>query len=553
MSILKVFLRTLATIALFIAQVILSPPANAAPGDLDPSFGTGGEVITSFAEDAAAQAVAVQSDGKLVVAGWTRIGGTPTFALARYNVDGSLDSSFGTGGRLLTDFGTGSVANAVAIQPDGKIVAAGLVFGIVEDFALARYNPDGSLDPTFGTGGKLTTDFGSNDRAGSVLIQPDGKIVAAGGAEEGGILARSFSVARYSPDGSLDPTFGTGGNVSTNFGDSFGELGRAAVLQPDGKIVEVGFTLDGCCSQQDFALVRFNSDGTLDGTFGSGGKVTTDFDGQFDDAWAVAVQADGKLVAAGGAALPTGKGGFGLARYNANGSLDSTFGTAGRVIADFGPNSGQARSIELGPNGKIIAAGFAVPLSFAGDFALARFNPDGSLDPSFGTGGEVTTDFSGGSEVANGMALQADGKVVAVGVTVPSTGVAAFALARYLGEPTVTEVTIDIKPGNMVNLINLSSNGLIPVAILTTDSFGATTVDPSSVCLGDDDNPSQRDCTEAHGKGHIEDVNGDGRPDLLLHYEVSQTGIDPGDTTVCLTGKTFAGVSIEGCDSIRTR
>jgi hypothetical protein len=113
-------------------------------------------------------------------------------------------------------------------------------------------------------------------------------------------------------------------------------------------------------------------------------------------------------------------------------------------------------------------------------------------------------------------------------------------------------VLLDIKPGSSTNPIKLSSGGLIPVAILTTDSVDAASVDPSTLCFGDDDNPSQRDCTEAHGTGHIEDVNGDGRPDLLLHFKVGQTGIDPGDTTACLTGKTFAGLSIEGCDSIRT-
>ena len=162
----------------------------------------------------------------------------------------------------------------------------------------------------------------------------------------------------------------------------------------------------------------------------------------------------------------------------------------------------------------------------------------------------MTTDFASATDNAFDVAIQGDGKIVVGGATF-GAGFADFALARYQNGGALT-VSIDIKLGSSTNPINLSSGGLVPVAILTTDTFDATTVDSSTVCFGDDDNPSQRDCTEAHGKGHIEDVNGDGRPDLLLHYEVSQTGIDPGDTTACLTGKTFANVNIEGCDSIKT-
>src|SRR5262249_27544474 len=118
---------------------------------------------------------------------------------------------------------------------------------------------------------------------------------------------------------------------------------------------------------------------------------------------------------------------------------------------------------------------------------------------------------------------------------------------------SVTTVVVDIKPGSSRNLITLCSHGVIPVAILTTDTFDATTVDPSTVCFGDANNPERRDCTEVHGTGHIVDVNGDGRPDLLLHYETNQTGIEPGDTQACLNGETFDGAEVEGCDAITTR
>ena len=184
-----------------------------------------------------------------------------------------------------------------------------------------------------------------------------------------------------------------------------------------------------------------------------------------------------------------------------------------------------------------------------GDFALARYKPDGTRDASFVRGGKVTTDF-GASDAARGVAVQADGKIVAAGSTFFTTG-GDFALARYQGQGA-RAVSIDIKPGSSTNPINLSSKGVVPVAILTTDGFDASTVDPSTVCFGDDDNPGQRNCAEAHHRGHSEDVNGDGRPDLLLHYEVGGTGIDRGDTSACLTGSTFTGLAIEGCDTIET-
>jgi hypothetical protein len=174
--------------------------------------------------------------------------------------------------------------------------------------------------------------------------------------------------------------------------------------------------------------------------------------------------------------------------------------------------------------------------NFAYD-ADPAWSPDGSMI-------SFTTNRNGPNEIA---VMNADGS----GQTVISTGPDGFPDWQPL-VPSVTTVVVDIKPGSTTNPIKLSSHGLIPVAILTTDTFDATTLDPSTVCFGDDDNPAQRDCTEVHGKGHIEDVNGDGRADLLLHYETSQTGIDLGDTQACVTGKTFDGVEVQGCDTITT-
>lgn len=239
---------------------------------------------------------------------------------------GQLDPTFGTGGRVTTDFfGNNDSVNAIAIQADGKIVVAGSarrggVFTGVDEFALARYNPDGTLDSTFGTGGRVTTDFfGSGDDARAIAIQADGRIVAAGGVATGSI--RDFALARYNIDGTLDATFGTGGKVTTDFSDFIDEV-RDVVIQADGKILAVGETLARSSSTSfDFALARYNTDGTLDLTFGTKGRVTTDFMGgselfgNQDQARAVVLQADGRIVVAGSAANRDTQVDFALARY----------------------------------------------------------------------------------------------------------------------------------------------------------------------------------------------------------------------------------------------
>jgi uncharacterized delta-60 repeat protein len=539
-------------VAAILLVALLAASAQAAPGDLDTSFGIGGKVVIDFGPGSnSAAAVVLQLDGKIVAAG---TGGSGHFALARYNTDGSLDASFGGGGKVTTVVGgIFESANAVALQPDGKIVAAGgsSPDGFCCQVALARYNPDGSLDPSFDGDGKLTTFVGGATTANAVAVQGDGKILVAGSF----VFGNAFVVARFNGDGSLDRSFGSGGQVLTLF-EGFGTHATSLAIQADGKILVAGAGGAG----NDFILARYNTDGSPDTSFGSLGTIATDFGG-FDGANSVALQSDGKIVAAGGGAER-----FVLARYNADGSLDPGFGVGGRATVQFfGENIETANALAIQQNGKIVAAGQAFS-DFDPSYAIARFNSDGTLDGSFGSGGKVTTDFGSPGDVgvlcpsgrkdcsnddATGVAIQTDGNIVAVGGGGACTPSCEWTLARYLGDPAVTKVTIDIKPGSTINPIHLTANGLIPVAILTTDSFDATTVDPSTVCFGDSGHPSRRDCTAASG-GHITDVNGDGRPDLILQYEVAQTGIDSGDATACLTGKTFGGVSIEGCDLITT-
>jgi uncharacterized delta-60 repeat protein len=416
----RVFPRVVAILAFVIA---MATPGAATPGDLDPTFDGDGKVTTDFSSRDEAHAMAIQGDGKIVAVGFTGPLDGTDFALARYKTDGSLDPTFDGDGKVTTDIDSRSdTALAVALQADGKIVAAGGAFTVsgTVDFALARYNPDGSLDPTFGVGGTVTTDVavGLDDVALAVAIQADGKIVAAGDAVTL-LTPADFAVARYLPNGSLDPTFGAGGTVTTDFGDGNDDAAFAVALQQDGKIVAAGYSQSG---NYDFALARYNADGSLDATFNDDGKVTTDFAGAFDQAEAVAIQSDGRIVAAGQAFAPGSD--FALARYNSNGSLDPTFDGDGKVTTDFASDADQATEVAIDGVGKIVASGRA-RVSGAFDFALARYKADGSLDPLWGGDGKVTTDF-GSNDQANAVAIQANGRIVAAGFSSED-----FALARY--------------------------------------------------------------------------------------------------------------------------
>ncbi len=439
----KILILAYVAVAVLLAlNVTLS--ALAAPGDLDTTFSGDGKVITDFfGNPDAASAVAIQSNGKIVAAGYSNVStGNDDFGLARYNSDGTLDNNFDADGRIITDFfGNNDEANALAIQSDGKIVAAGYAdhgTGSSEDFALARYNPNGSLDTTFSGNGKVVTDFlGSGDIAEAVAIQSNGKIVAGGYAQ--GPSRYYFALARYNPDGSLDTTFGGGtGKVTTDYGND--AYGAGLTIQSDGKIVVAGFA--GVAGNTDFALARYNPNGSLDTTFSGDGKLTTDFFGNNDEANALAIQSDGKIVAAGSANNATSSNNFALARYLSDGSLDATF--SGKVTTDFGGSDG-ASAVAIQPNGKIVAVGG----TFSGavtDFALARYNPNGSLDTTFSGDGKVITDFLGNDSYASAMTIQDNGKIVAAGY-----GGNDFALTRYDGDtplpPTPTPLPPTQTPG----------------------------------------------------------------------------------------------------------
>lgn len=407
-----------------------SVSALAAPGDLDPTFGGTGKVST-FVGDSWGEgwSVAAQPDGKVVVAGFADTGDDNDFAVARFNDDGTLDPSFGGTGWVTTAIGTSDDrALDVAVQPDGRIVVAG--YGESDsgaEFAVVRYDVDGSLDQSFGGTGRVTTPVGVFSIAWSIGVQADGKIVAAGFADYGN--RTWFAVVRYDSDGSLDPTFGGTGKVTTPIlGYDFA---FSLALQANGKIVVGGYALNGVHGgvyDYDFAVVRYDGNGTLDSTFGGTGKVVTPIGPASDRIWSVAVQEDGKIVAAGFGGYEYADG-FLVVRYDQNGALDPSFGDAGKVVTSVGESGYGASSVAIQGDGKIIVAGTAeVARGF--DFGVVRYNVDGTLDPTFGSAGKVTTPI-GNWDFAHSVALRTDGKIVVAG---SSSG--AFSVVRYEGGPT---------------------------------------------------------------------------------------------------------------------
>jgi uncharacterized delta-60 repeat protein len=432
--------------AITLGVIRLTCTAQAADGDLDLGFGSGGKIVLPGLAGDAATAAATQSDGKIVVAG---VAFGPDFpfpqvlALVRYNTDGNLDTTFGAGGIAVTDIQTNIFFPDnysrfdIAIQNDGKIVVVG-AFGSAytpTDFGVARFDTNGNPDPTFGVGGKVTTDFfGNSDAATSVALQSDGKIVVAGYARDS---YADFALARYDASGNLDATFGVGGKLTTDF-FGFENLASGVAIQSDGKIVVAGSTAPDATYRRDFAVARYDANGNLDPTFGSGGKATVDIS-ESDEASAVAIQpSDGKIIVAGAAIVPNGYGAFfdfALVRFDTSGNPDPAFGVGGKVLTDFYSGIDFAYDVALQKDGKIVAAGFfadPTDVELKRDFALARYDTGGNLDPTFGIGGKVITDFSA-TDSAQAIALQPDCKIVAAGYSwqIVTGGDLDFALARY--------------------------------------------------------------------------------------------------------------------------
>lgn len=414
--------------------------AAAAPGDLDPTFGAGGIVVTDLGGADYSEAVALQPDGKTVVAGIRFIGPVATsrfgIVLVRYRPDGTLDATFGAGGLVITELGDGTIGSvaAVTLQPDGKILVAGgagFISGVFHGFLLARYHSDGTLDVSFGSGGLVVTGFGDRHYAGvgTLALQPDGRIVVAGSV----FFDPSFRVAlaRYTSDGVLDPTFGAGGTVVSDFGESL--YLRAMSFQPDGKIVVTASP--NSSSAQVFLVARYTADGVLDPAFGAGGTVVTEFGG-YTEPLAMGLMPDGRIVVAGGSG-----GDLALARYLPDGTADHSFGAAGKVTTDLGGLE-WIGALALQPDGKVVVSGgMAILADRAPDliavrgvlYGLARYTSSGELDASFGTGGGRALDF-----FPERLALQSDGKILVVGYRFTD-----FVVARVTGDSPTASIDAD--------------------------------------------------------------------------------------------------------------
>jgi uncharacterized delta-60 repeat protein len=468
-------------------------------GLLDPTFGSGGIVTTSFSttfsQASIAEDILVQSDGKIVAAGWAQLGvKTPNndFLVARYNANGTLDTSFGSGGRASTDFGgDNDRAYGAALQPgtNGKIVTGGVATIITghgtkttstTDFAVARYNANGTLDTSFGNNGKVVTALGTGGAtAYAMAVQPDGQIILAGVTSGG-----NLTLVRYTANGALDTTFGSGGKLLTSITiDAVRpehEHVVAVSVQTDGRIVVAADV--NAPSGPDFMLARFNANGSTDTSFGGGtGMVTTDFSSRRDYTSGLSIQADGRIVVGGSSSSGSaGSLSVAVARYNPNGTLDTSFGSGGTVIAPFPApsdptqtNIGGAQDVSIQADGRIVVGGYEVTDDSAGmpvpgtARAIAeRFNANGTVDTGYGTAGTGITGITevpinAASEV-EAMTIQPDGKVVFIGYTGYSTSKALdFALFRLLSSaPQVGSFAAGPNPVTAGSLATLTAGGL---------------------------------------------------------------------------------------------
>jgi len=383
-------------------------------GSLDATFDTDGIVTSNLGFDQQyPESLTLLSDGFIATAQvMNPSAGNGDIALVRYNSNGGLVNSFSGDGILISYYmkGTSSDVLAVATQPDGKVIAAGKGYNESTNayaLSVARFNTNGSLDQSFGDAGVASVYFDPNiQTVTAVALQSDGTIVAGGNVET--TLGTDFAIARFTSAGVPDANFGTDGKIIYDF-DGYDYLSSLAV-QSDGNILAVGGT-----STSNFSIVRFLPNGTVDANFGTDGKVIIDFYGETDDANAVKVQTDGKIIVAGETYnTDIANYSFAAVRLTSAGALDNTFGTGGKAVIDFGAEA-DARGdyVLIQDDGKYVIGG-TENVQTGLQTALVRLTSAGVLDPTFGTGGKVETAYTGEFSF-NGLALQSDNKIIAGG------------------------------------------------------------------------------------------------------------------------------------------
>jgi len=443
-------------------------------GDLDPTFGNNGIALIDIDNlDDVSYSSLVQPDGKIILGGTSVDGSLFSMSLVRLNPDGTPDVNFSGDGKLIIPLAGDSEHGDELLLQNEKIIIAGYSDdnGYPKNFVMNRINPNGAIDNTFGNGGRIITDFSGNnsqDVANTGIIVKD-KILLAGGSNESG-SNNMFALARYNFDGSLDNSFGTGGKVTTDFGTERDFINDIAV-QSDGKIIAVGLTQP---ISFYWALARYNQDGTLDNTFGTNGKVTQSWGGSYDRLDAVAILPNDNFLVAGRA------GDFSsIARYNNDGTLDNTFGDEGKTeIPGVNP------SIIVYGN-KIFAA--TSLNGFNGfDFLLTRLEYDGQLDNTFGNGGTLSTTISSGDDLARDIKIQPDGKILLAGNSgLPSN----YAAVRCLNDPFQPNFPFFIIDGlsnqGFINFSELGNPAVTAVnAIAISDSILAEPFKDSFVASG---------------------------------------------------------------------
>ena len=426
-----------------IVLLVAAMPAAAAPGDLDPTFSGDGWVRTyeifGYSKGffpKGAEDVALQPDGKILAVSELQDGNSHWwFGVYRWLPNGDLDRSFGAGGWVANDLGAFPMPHTVALQTDGKILVGGQVEcpGLQLCFGVVRYNPNGSLDGGFGASGVARATF-PGSRCGceihDLAVQRDGRIVAVGWRFRGGDAQDDMllAVARFLPDGRLDPSFSRDGRLSFDFG--YGDdVGSAVALQPDGRIVLGGVASFRYRTEADFVVVRLRQNGRLDRTFSHDGVRSVNFVGRrYDDLYGIDLQPDGHIVAAGASAVGYRREDPRIAvlRLNRSGTLGRRFG---KRLLKPGPHGGYARAVLADRGGGILVGGLAYDDSAldTAAWALVRYRSNGALDRSFGRGGIVLSDFGTGADWVGALAAQRDGKIVAAGEVYGDQ-----AVARYL-------------------------------------------------------------------------------------------------------------------------
>lgn len=433
--------------------IVLFPFTNAAqtPGSLDAGFGTAGVVQVAFQNFfSECRGMALQTDGKIVLAGTLLSSGNVSFAFSRLNSNGTPDNAFGASGKATVALNSDKASfSAVRMLPDGKIIAAGT---LNSQPLLVRLNANGSADNTFGTNGILTF---TGDMAGilDIAVLSTGKIVGCGLADQGS--GKIFAVFRRNADGTPDNSFGTNGFAYANVG-SQPSLTRMAI-QNDGKIVLTGTIYNTSKMEYDLILFRFTAAGAADSGFGSAGKVTTDLPTSqaYEQGNALAIQFDNKIVVAARVTNPSPVL-YCVLRYSANGVLDNTFGTNGYTTINFNSNFDEPKAVAVQADGKIVVVG-ATLNGTVREFAIARLTKTGALDNTFDTDGKVTT-VIGTKAFGEAVALQPDGKIVVAGYATVNN-LSQFAATRYNAGTIVGTNDLAFEPGSLQVFPNPASAG----------------------------------------------------------------------------------------------